>query len=49
MLQEMPTSKGGVGVQLFNIAAWGIAEPISRLINRISTRNFPSKWKIAKR
>ena len=53
MLQEMPTSKAtgtdSIGVQLLKIAASGIAEPMSRLINRcISTRNFLSKWKIAK-
>ena len=44
------TGEGGLGSQLLKIAASGIAEPISRLINRsISTRNFSSsKWKIAR-
>ena len=44
------TGEDGLGFQLLKIAASGIAEPISRLINlSISTRNFSSsKWKIAK-
>ena len=53
MLQEMPSSKAtgadSLGIRVLKIAAPGIASSVASLINYcISTRSFPSNWKMAK-
>ena len=52
MLQEIPSSKAtgadSLSIRVLKIAAPGIASSVASLINYcISTRSFPSKWKMA--